>query len=220
MTPISSFYPWVMPYVPGCPDPLLDQAIRSAANDLSTRSDLVQRVIVADVVSGTQDYTIIEPTDFQYLRILSVGFQGTVLGPVSPDVVNSDVALRNVTIGTASPITGNPTWFFQKTPSDAGFSLYPVPNANLTGGLTVKVSFQPANTATTLDDILFSDWAEEIAAGAIAILMAMPGQQFSNTTAAEFYRKAAEAGIARAKRVSRNGKMVASQRVMPVSFAF
>ncbi len=216
--PIEAWYPYILPWVPGAPDTLVNQAIRSAAIDFCTRSDLVQRVITANVVADTQDYTITPPTDMNLARVLSVSWQGRVLAPTAPSVVQQDIVLRGAAVGTATPQRGDPYWFFQKTPTDGGFSLYPIPNTALTLGLTVKASFTPNNAATTLDQQLFESWAEDIAAGAIAILMSMPSQQFSSAKAAD-YGKAYNAAVTRAKRQAASGTLPSSLRVMPRRFA-
>ena len=218
MTLIETWFPYVLPSVPGCSDLLAIQAIRSAAIKFCTKSDLIQRVITADCTSGVEDYVITPPTDMTLQRVLSVSWSGNVLIPASPDLIVQDVVLRGIAVGTGTPATGNPTWFFQKTPTDPGFSLYPIPNATLTLGLTVKVSFTPSNAATTLDDNLYVNWVEDIANGAIALLMLMPGQQFTNAMAPA-YAKSFGTSITRAKRQKNSGTLTNQPRVLARRFA-
>ena len=217
-TTIDQWYPWVMPFVPGASDLIITQAIRSAANDFCIRTDLIQRIITADCTATVEDYVITPPTDMELSRILSVSWQGQILTPVSPDLVMQDIILRGVSVGTATPTAGDPKWYFQKDPSISGFSLYPIPQATLVLGLTVKCSFNANNTALTLDDALYSDWVDEIASGAIAILTAMPGQQFSNMGIAKIHAQGYKEAVARGKRQKNSGKLVASLRVLPQKF--
>lgn len=218
-TTLDAFFPYVLPQVPGASDPLVQQAIRSAAIDFCTRTDLIQRITTPDATINVMDYTITPPTDMTLTRVLSVSWSGRVLSPEAPSIIQQDVVLRNATVGTTSPYIGDPQYFFQKSPSDSGFSLYPVPQSTLVTGLTVKASYAPANTATTVDDVLFSDWVEAIAAGAIAQLAAMPGQPFSSVAAAQVYGVAYRGAIAQAKRQVNSGKLPSSLRVMPQRFA-
>lgn len=217
---LDQFFPWVLPSVPGCSDLLAQQAIRQACIEFCNRTDLVQRVTTADATAAVQDYTITPPTDMILSRILSVGWQGTLLSMVSPDVVNNDLALRGVAIGTATPLTGDPRWAFQKTPadSDAGFSIYPIPDTTVTLGLTVKASYAPTNAAATVDDALWNDYVEQIAAGAMARLMMMPGQTFSSKSGA-LYKIEFERAIERGRHQKNTGSLAADKRVMPVRFA-
>ena len=215
---IEEFFPWVMPLTPGATDLLVMQAIRSAADVFCARSDLIQRAMTADVTAYTEDYIISAPVEQQLARILSVSWNGAVLGPVTPDIVDSGFPLRGASIGGVSPTYGAPRSYFQKTPIDAGFSLYPIPDTAVPLALTVKASFTPINAATTLDDELFNDWAEDLALGAVSILMAMPGQRFSSPASA-YYAKAFDVSIKHAKRQKSSGRMTSRLRVIPIRFA-
>ena len=218
-TTIDSWFPWVLPYVPGATDLIAIQAIRSAANEFCILTDLVQRVITEDCTANVEDYTITPPTDMELSRVLSVSWQGKVLGPASPAQVMQDIVLRGAAVGSATPVSGNPMWFLQKTPTDSGFSLYPVPDTTLTLGLTVKASFNANNAATTLDDNLYADWVDEIAAGAISNLMGMPGQPFSNDKLMATYEREYRDGVRRARRQKNTGKLSIELRVAPRAFA-
>ena len=215
---IEDFFPWLMPLVPGVPDLLAMQALRSSAGTFCSRTDLIQRVMTADVTAYTEDYTVSPPVEQQVARILTVSWKGVPLAPVTPDIVASGFPLRGASIGGVSPAYGVPTCYFQKTPIDAGFSLYPIPDAVVALALTVKASFVPTNGATTLDDELYANWVEDIAAGAAASLMAMPGQRFSSPLAAG-YAKAFGAAITRAKRQKSTGLLAGRLRVMSMPFA-
>ena len=217
MAALDALLPYLLPSVTGCSEPLALQTLRATAYDFCARTDLIQRVLVSDCVAGTQDYTITAPVDMELLRILSVSWQGQILTPVSPALVQQDIVLRGVTIGTAVPTSNSPTWYFQKTPTDSGFSLYPIPNATLASGLTVKASFGTSNTATTIDDVLFSDWADDLATGAMGTLMSMPGHMFSSREAPA-YTKLFNGAVTRGRRLQANGRLPGSLRVMPQRF--
>lgn len=218
MVALSSWYPYVLPQVPGASDLIVDQCLRQAAIDFCNRSDLIQRVIAADVTAATQDYTITAPAEMIFTRLLGVSWQGNALAPVSPDLVTSAVALRGANVGTALVERGDPQMYFQKLPNDSGFSLYPIPDRTITLGLTVKAAFAPTNAALTLEDVLFNDWVETIAAGALMRLTAMPGQPFTSPAAAG-YTKIFERGLWEAKRLKNAGALPGSLRVRPRAFS-
>jgi len=207
----------VLPSVQGCPDTLVTQAIRTAAINFSTRTDIIQRIITADCTATVEDYVVTPPTDMLLMRILAVSWQGVVLGPASPDIINKDVVLRGANVGAAQVVNNDPQFWFMKTVNDSGFSLYPIPIATVTLGLTVKATFVPSQSAATLDSVLFDDWVDEIAAGAIEILMLIPGQPWSSQSG-RAYGIQYERAVNRAKRAKNAGYLPGSLRVMPNPF--
>jgi hypothetical protein len=216
-TAYTAFLPYVLPGVYGCPDTAAEQAVRDTCIDFCKRTDLVQVILTpVDIVANQEDYTAVMPTGTQMARLLGVAWQGKWLTPVAPDDVQSDVALRGVTIGTAVPAYGDPGYFFQKTPETNVVSLYPIPNTALVAGLTIKVSTYPTITSTTVDDQLFNEWHEEIAQGAIARLQATPGQPFSGNPLVA--RAVYERGISKAKAQKMFGKTQAPSRVQGQKF--
>lgn len=55
------------------------------------------------------------------------------------------------------------------------------------GTFTGKVAYAPTRTATTVDDILFSDYVEDIAAGALARVLLTAGQPYYDPPRAAGY---------------------------------
>lgn len=218
MRALDLFLPLVAPYVLGAPEPLLVQGLRRACIEFCRRTDIVQRIQApTNIVSGTQDYAVTIPADMKLTRVLGAAWQGAWLAPVPPGNVTSDVALRGAAIGTATPLSGDPRYFFQKTVDLDTISLYPIPSTLLAGGLLIKAAFCPTQTATTVDDTLFDEWADGIAAGAAAYVLAIPGQGFSGNPAERAGRF--ERAISEAKRQELLGKMTAGVRVQPRRFA-
>jgi hypothetical protein len=132
--------------------------------------------------------------------------------------VRTAVAMMG-TIGEATVMDGTPLTYFQVTPTSNTIRLYPVPATTITSGLTVRAAFCPKRTSSTVPDVLFSDWADEIAAGSIAKLCTMPGQTFTNKDIAAEHGKSYERGVRTASNLSRSGQVAASSRVQPVRFA-
>lgn len=218
MTTFDSFMPYLLPLVPGCPDPAAYQALRWACIEFCKRTDTVQRVLTAvNVVADTQDYAVTPPTDMLLVNVLGVSHAGRWLDPVMPDDVESDTALRGADIGDVDLVKGTPNKYFLKTVGTSTVSLYPVPELSITGGLLIKASFKPTQTADEVDDILFNEYVEEIAAGAAAKLQATPGQPFTQDPSAALARF--ELGIGKAKRRKAFGQMSGSARVRPRRFA-
>lgn len=217
MTDLENFIPYVLPYVRGAGEPAVLKAVRDACIDFCVRSDLVQRVTPQDITATTEDYAVTPPSQMQMARAIAVMWQGRWFTVVGPDQVQSDVALRGVTIGTAVPLSGNPQYFFQKTPTALSVSVYPIPDTTLVNGLTIKASFKPTQVATQVEDVLFNEYAEQIAAGAIGRLMAVPGQTYSSSAGVGFMAFF-EKGVGDAKRRKVWGNVTINARVRPVPF--
>jgi hypothetical protein len=217
MKSLELFIPMLLPYVYGAGDPAMLHALRQTCIEFCKSTDVIQRVTPMNITATVQDYTVTPPTDMSFCRIQGVGWQGKWLDFAAPSDVDSDTALTGVTIGTAVPETGDPRLFFQKTPTSAAFSIFPIPDTTLANGMTLKASFYPTQTALTVDDVLYDDYAETIACGAAVRLMSTPGQLYTSTNTsvpAELYRR----GVATATRQAVFGKLPVEARVHPVAF--
>ena len=217
MTSIDLFLPYILYAVHACPQITAEQAIVRACNDFCRRTDVVQKIQApTDIIAGTSDYAVIAPTDMTLVRVTGASWQGHWLVPVPPDDVQSDVALRSAAVGIAVPVVGSPRFFFQKTTDLSTISLYPIPDTSLAGALLIKASFAPTPTALTVDDALFTDWYEDIAAGALARLKAIPGTPWSADPSRDAARF--EHGVSNAKRQKLFGKQPSASRIQPQGF--
>jgi len=214
---LSQFFPYVVPYVPGCPDPVVEQAIRSVCIDFSNRTHLVQTLTPQDVVLNQQDYSITIPTDQVLSKVTGVYYEDVWLPPSSIEAVRSGVILRG-SVGSAVVQTGKPKTYFQKTPNGATISLYPIPAEAITLGLAIRAAFAPSRTATVIPDYLYQYWLEEISAGVVARLCAMPGQPYSNPGIAGEMRVTYNNAVRDAGIEARTGQVAAASRVQPRAF--
>lgn len=215
---LSLFVPYVLPALPGCSPLLARRAILHACIDFCKQTDAVQKVLTSqDVVATQQDYAVTPPAVSILVRVLGVSWRGVWLDPVAPADVMSGTALTGADIGTDALVErGSPRAFFQKTPEVSTISLHPVPDTALVAGLTIKASFAPTVAATVVDDLLYDNWIDTIAAGAIARLRATPHQPFSGDPST--HAKVYAAGVSAAKHQVFQGKAVSAARVRPRRF--
>jgi hypothetical protein len=92
-------------------------------------------------------------------------------------------------------VVGTPDSVVQISPDQFA----PVPAAS--GGpweMLLHVAYKPTRTATSGPDFLYNDYYEQIAAGAKARLMAMPGKAWSNPQLAGVYASVFDAAITKA----------------------
>jgi len=213
MASLSSFFPYVLPYVIGAPEPLLERAVRDACIDFCMQTSLVQEVTIANLVTGQADYEIDTPSQSKLATVLKVFYRGEVLTPSSIEDVSVAAAFDGTGDNSASKT------YFQKTPSTAEITLYPAPDEDVTAGLVIRAAYTPTRTAAQVADELLEDWCDAIGKGAAAIIMDMPGQPYSNPGMALNLSAAFSSAISSASIQARRGQMAVASRVKPRPFA-
>lgn len=168
-TALAAFTPYIAPAVPGCPEPLIDDAVRQAAIEFCERTEALRERLSFNTVIA-QDYVVMAPLGGDVARVYRVS------------VVNADTRLersrREDYDEDGSP--GQPTEYYVENLNTMRF--YPVPDAVYP--VVVNAVVKPARDATTLDDLLFSAYRDAIAAGARKRLMGMSSQPWTNTSQA------------------------------------
>lgn len=212
MKALSAFYPMVLPYVMGCPNPMLDQALLYAAGTFCRDTNAVQHISTYHVIAGQEDYCVETPSGSVFCSVLSVWYADRPLKPVGIDEVLPGMAMRDP-FGAYTAAAGTPTCFYQKTPASSEISLWPVPDVALSDGLATRVAYEPSATATSLDDTLYATYGADIAFGAIAYLMMLPGQAFSNPLLGKAFQRRFDDAIEGAKITAKLGRVRRSARV-------
>lgn len=218
-TALTEFLPYVLPSVPACPDSLAQQAVLAACIEFCRTSLLVQEVTTDTLVKNISDYTVEVPADHVLVKVMGVWVGDKWLTPMSVENVRSGLALRGAT--SKEPVLKNsPQAYFQKTPTSEEISVYPVPAETYGEGLAIRAAFAPARNATQVADVLYDNWAEEIAQGALARLHAVPEQSFYSLQLSEICKQKFASALRRAANLARSGQVVAASRIQPVAFAF
>lgn len=219
MQPLESFANYVMPYVPGCDVANANQAIISAAIEFCKTTSLIQDVNTYDVVADQDDYDLDLPQQQTLNQVLKAWFVTTPLTVAATNNVDDALALRGA-VDTQNPQSNSPSVIYFKTPTQSEtVSLYPVPDQDVDLGLTVRASYVPARNATSLEDVLLEDYPEVIAAGALARLMAIPNQSYSNQNTALQHKKYFYQCMNDARVDMYRGRTAASLRVKGQRFA-
>ena len=217
MVPLSKFLPYVLPHVSGCSDPMAEQVIRSACVEFCATTLVIQELSTATLTAGVSDYDIDVPTGSVLVKVLGVLVEDTWLSPHSLESVRSGLVLRGATANTQA-VTGSPMGYFQKTPNSTSITVSPVPSATVSNGLAVRAAFAPSRAAQSVDDTLFENYAEDIAAGAVSRLLLMPGQPFSAPAMAGAYRAQFDVAARKASIRARVGQVAVASRVQPSHF--
>lgn len=159
--------------VPGCPDPLITNALRRSAEEFYARS-LIKRVELDAVttVSATAEYALTLPTGYVLAKALHVWLDDLEITPIGMDD-------RDGICSTWRDETDEPDYFYLPDPEHIG--LFKTPDGAYT--VVVEAALQPSYTATDIDDWVYQQFREGLAHGAKARLMEQPGKSWSSEAA-------------------------------------
>lgn len=206
----TAFLDYVMPEVPGCTNAMALLAIKNTIIDFCEKSLILQQdhdpvTAVADVV----DYDFEPPTGYLVLKIMNAWYKGQKLDPYSPDQVETP-SVYNQNSGYLVN-RGDPRFYLQKDART--FSLYPIPRETVPLSVTMRIAVKPTRSSTSIDDIIFEEYAEIIGHGAVSRLALSPGKPFSNRQLAADKQSLYIAGLNVARDRAQKGYVRASKHV-------
>jgi len=178
MSAYSAFLDYVMPDVPGCTTQLAEHEIRNACIEFCENSLILQRDHdPVTIVAGIVDYDLEPPTGTLVTRVMKAWYKGTELVQSAPDNINKSEVYNRLFTG-ADVSRSDPQRILQK--DERTFTVYPIPQETATNSLTLRIALKPTRSSTTVDDVIFEDYAEAIGSGAKARLMMSPGKPYTN----------------------------------------
>lgn len=183
MTPWSDLLPHVLPYAPGCPDPVAEFHLRLAAQDFCARTHVWQATmdpIAVTQAAGFGPYDLNLPTRAELLKLQSATMDGREIDVLPESALPNDwrdnpSAIRDC-VFTLDRLT---------------VQVVPVYEASRT--LVIKGSFAPADNADGLDDEIGRFYRDAIAAGALERILLLPA--YSNPGLAMLKGEAFKAAI-------------------------
>lgn len=193
MQPLDAFYRWIMPYAPTCPEPVGDTHIIKAARDFCEATRCWRESDVIDV-TGDEDEILCVPPYASLFEIENASLDGRPLDRVPFARARMDEC-------------GDPEQITQVQPNSVALA----PRGGCGGKLRVTMFLKPAQNAQVLPDFLHDQYGEIIAQGALASLLAVPGQPFSNGPLATY-----NAGLFAEAKASRFNLNVRGQQRAPM----
>lgn len=212
-TLVTAFQPYIAPFALGAPTPMLDRAVLFACARFCDESGLIQDTSVQSFRAGSAEYDVDALSETRLSGILGVWVDDRELAAVATDDVHVARALRDPSAADA----GTPSCFFQREPTAASVTLFPMPDAG--GLLTIRASFAPTLTATSVPDILFTEHLYTIVDGAASYLLNIPGMPFTNQAQSAALGARFSSSVIASKAVARAGNIRRSMRVSPRPFA-
>lgn len=210
MKPLSAFYPRILPYLPGCSEPMVDQVLVNSAIEFAESSLTIrQNLDPFNTVVGKVEYDLDPPSSQHDInRVMGVTVNGRELHPGLFEAIRNDLP--------TAPAT--PRGFYTDR-TDNTFTLRLAPPPDLVLPVTVAVTLRPARSATQLDNDFYNIWIDPIVSGAIARAMQIPDQPFTNYARAEQLLASAAKQTVSSRIESNYGLVRGSMRVRSRPFA-
>ena len=173
MTAWSSWFPDLLPQLPGCPGITVEHEVRRSAQRFFSGSRAWNVILPAIPVEAAEDAVAIAPKDTEQdlVRVLHVSYDGNVLEATTGDVLFSRFG------GGWQNHIGSPIAYIQDSPGV--LRLYPIPEANSASGLVARVAVAPSDASAGIPDNLAIAYRDELAIGAKARLMLYANKPWS-----------------------------------------
>ena len=210
MKPLSAFYPRILPYLPGCSEPMVDQVLVNAAIEFAENSmTLRQNLDPFNTIAGRVQYDLYPPTSNHDInRVMGVTLDGAELRPGMFEAIRNDLPT-----GKAKPRG------FYTDRTDSTFTLMLSPPPDDSYQVVVAATLRPTRGATQLDDDLYNIWIDPIVSGAIARAMQVPDQPFTNFAQAQYLLDSAAKQTISSRIEGNYGLIRGSMRVRTRPFA-
>lgn len=184
----EDFYPYIQQYVAGCPKISVNIALKEATDEFCSKTYILKQEIEDEyLVKNIRDYDLPIPRGKRLQTIRNVSISGLPLKCFN-------------TIGYEHPHPrkekGRP--FAYQIIQDRYICFYPTPEKKYTYDATMILSL--CMDAKEIDDFIFRNYYQDIAYGAISILMQVPGTEPSNMEMSLFYRTKFDMAIDKARR--------------------
>lgn len=193
MATYDKFFPNILPEVPGAAEMVVENAVKNAVIEFCEKSLILQRDHdPVTLVQGIVDYDLEPPTGYLVVKVMKAWLENNQLDPLAPDFVR-EAAVYNRLFSSYQDESGTPRSYLQK--DERSISVWSPPAQKYTNGLTMRVALKPTRDSSSVEDVVYEDYAEVIAAGALARLMRSAGKPYTNVEMAGVNQQVFQQGI-------------------------
>lgn len=185
------------------------RAIRDAVIEFCAKSNAWRYEHPEDSLSPDNEYTFQPPSGAIVSTILGCWVDSSPIEPKSHEELR--YLLDNWITARGSPQ-------FVTQFNERSYRLVPYPTTSNAEVITLLVALKPTRSSTSFDTTIFEEWAEGLANGARARLMAMRGQPWTDVEGATLERRSFDNHIKRARIRAEKGFSRASNSVQPREF--
>lgn len=202
----DAFLPWVLPFAPNCLEVHALIAVRGAAIDFCTESQVLQADMDPVAVRAGQGvYDLEPPSGYRAAHVIDLYCQGRRLEAKAP------VALDRLHGRDWQRQLGYVRAYTQFNPDQAVLCL--TPDFSESQALTGRLAVAPSRSSDYVDALLLERHVEAIADGALARLLATPDQPYSDPQGALVHATKFRSAKAAARAVAFAGHVAAPLRV-------
>ena len=169
MKEFIELYRFIKPGCIGAPEPLIDSCILKAAIEFCERTRMWR---VIETVTITGNNPIVAPADAAILKLEDVRFEGRQLEPIAVSDLNNLYQDKDWETITQE----QPRYITQLTPN----TMMLVPSPPAAGEVKLTMQLKPSQTTEQLPDFIYDLYQQVIADGALAEILAIPGQSYAN----------------------------------------
>ena len=211
---LDSFFPYILPEVPGCPDPTLRLQTALAAIEFCRETkawSAIQDPI--PLVDNQKEYVIPVVTDSYVHDVRDVWLGNRRLTPRSMRAIQEEMPQW-------ATATSNEPIYYNQAATRGSLSVFPTPvNTNGTS-IVVRAVYVPTATAATLPAFLLERHLNIISAGVKAALMMMPAMPWSNPQMGVYYKSIFDDGVIKVRIEEAHDRVSGSVAVVPRRFGF
>lgn len=188
--------PYVLPYAPGCPDSTMFHHVRQAAIRFLARTFAWQADLPAILGDGASTvFAMPKPSGSEACKLLGVTVYVTGYQPQPVDLVTPEIGAERIREGNLRPCA------FTGDLSD----LVVWPAQPAASRIVANVALKPAQLAAEIPAVVFDQHANDIATGALASLLSMPKQEWTDMQAAAINSSQFNARMATVARIVGKG---------------
>lgn len=197
MATYTSLVKEILPYVPLCPDSLVEQHIRAATIEFCERSKAyILDMDPFNTTAGVYEYDFDIPVATEVHQVLYMTHDGNDMDPISPRSLELNYPdWRNR--------TGSPHVYLQKSTS----LFWIVPVSSGSKEVIVSVALKPTRTSTNIDSTVSNQYRDAIIYGALYRLLRMPSREWTDIGAAREYLAQFNNEIVQAELRARGGDL-------------
>ena len=203
----NDFCQFIRPEVQGCPDFLIERAVRDASIDFCKRTDMyMPEPELVTIIKGVNEYSLSLPSGTELNHIIDIYDNKRRLKPVA----YTELLQRQ---GDEDE-QGTPQYYAQR--DNLEFYLAPFPNK--ADSYRVLYSVKPTSSAQSIPDTIGKEHRETLCHGALYRLQMQSGQSWFNPAAAGDNKSLFEREVGRAVRTTKYGFSGGSLTCKPRAF--
>lgn len=210
MTDIEEFLPKILPFAPGCPEPTAFEHLRSAARDFCEETRLWRFDDTFQL--GNDPNIVCAPQGAVIHEIERCDYNGQKLDPQSLDWLDDHYPQWRSDVDTWQ---AEPQWFTQVCPDTV--RLVPMP-PDLGGNIKVWLRLKPSEDCEVLPDFMFREYGTLLSWGALASILMLPNQTFSDPNRATFFAGKFDQALGRKSKLQAMGQQRAPIRTKATFF--